>query len=517
MLDTVSLRQLFPYLQNEVRLHVERAEPKQVQRTFLDSTASTHLPQPVLEQVVKTLFQYANVHRGEYDASQITTEEFETAYNIAANLVNAQSWREIIFRRNATESINVVMRGVEQEIRDGDNIVVTGLEHNSNYVSWYGLQQLLKRRGINIEMKITPFNHQTGEVDMKFLERAINNRTKIVAVTGASNFMGTKPDIIKIGELAKASKYKHTLSQEKGSYFLVDGAQLVPGDPVDVQQIGCDFLAWSFHKMCLPLGVGGLYARQTVMEQFTPDLFGGDMVEDVKPGEVKYKPLPWRFTAGTPNILGTIGVGYGIPILINMALGHYSPEAGDDVERLGKRTVVDILMHTQCGDFEFPYTVPQENADNFRLYITRHSDVISMLRDTQARKRKTREVVYQAMSAIQEHKSTLTQYALDEVSKIPEVTVYGPQDASERAGLIAFNIEGRSHQSTAMELNKLGIETRNGVHCASLAHHYLGLEGSVRMSFYVYNNKHDVKAAVSAIRDVAGRTTERETREPRTA
>jgi len=140
MFDAHVIRMLFPYLGGETVINVE--SPVKNERVFLDNTASTQLPLPVLEQVAKTLFTYANIHRGEYDASQISTEEFERAYNITANLVNAESWREIIFGRNATEMINLVMRCLECEFRDGDNVVATRLEHNSNYVPWYGLGEI---------------------------------------------------------------------------------------------------------------------------------------------------------------------------------------------------------------------------------------------------------------------------------------------------------------------------------------------------------------------------------------
>ena len=430
-----------------------------------------------------------------------TTDEFERAYNVAANLVNANSWREIMFGRNATEMINLVMRGLEYQFSDGDNIVVTALEHNSNYVPWHGLQQNLRRTGKEIDVRIVPFDSRTGEVDMGLLESMVDANTKIVAATGASNFMGIKPDVKRIGEIAHASGHVQQ-DGSSGSYLLVDAAQLVPGTPVDVQDLGCDFLAWSFHKMALPLGVGGLYGKKEVMETLDPFLYGGDMILDVLPGKVEFQELPWRFTAGTPNILGVIGTGVGMEYMINLGRGGLAKK--DEVERVGKRVETAVLMNTPRGDFEINYRVPSELQSMFRAYMQRHPEVVAALRDPAKRLDRTREVVQYAMGEIMQHEEELTQAAIDRLQGVPGITMYGPQDATKRTGLMAFNVDGIEPHALAFALNSKGVEVRNGVHCASLAHHQLGIRemGSVRMSFYVYNDMNDVDKATSAVYEV---------------
>jgi cysteine desulfurase/selenocysteine lyase len=498
MLDSQEIRKHFPFLQRVIQARVDNPNPKG--RLFVDNTASTQLPLEILTGMAQDLFDYANVHRGEYDASQATTERFERAYNIAANLVNAESWREIILGRNTTEMINLVMRSMEYEFRDGDNIVISRLEHNSNYVPWYGLQKLLERIGKKVEVRIAGFDHQTGELDIDHLAKLVDHKTKLVSVTGASNFMGTKPNLRRIKEIASSSGY----SQPNGlprSYFLVDGAQLVPGSPVDVQEIGCDFLAWSFHKMALPLGVGGLYARKEVLETLTPFLYGGDMIEDVEEGSVKYKDLPWRYTAGTPNILGTIATGRGIEFLVNLGLGNLSVQ--EDIERVGRMITTEILLNTPRGDFEVGYTVDEQKQDLFGEYLSQHPDVEGLLRSPEQRLARARSVVKEAMGNILHYEQELTQPALDRLRGNPKIRVYGPLDASKRTPLVAFNVEGWDAKMVAFELNKRGVEVRNGTHCASLAHKEMGLTGTARMSFYVYNNADEVSAAVSALEEVA--------------
>jgi cysteine desulfurase/selenocysteine lyase len=253
--------------------------------------------------------------------------------------------------------------------------------------------------------------------------------------------------------------------------------------------------------MALPLGVGGLYARKEVIEPLEPFLYGGDMIKDVKPGVVEYKDLPWRYTAGTPNILGTLATGYGIQFLMNLGLGNLS--LTDGVERVGNRVLTEILMNTPRGDFEGKYQVSEQDEEVFSEFLEHHPNLIGMLRDPQQRLDRARSMVRTAMTNIMQHEQELTQPALDRLSKNDKIAIYGPLDARKRTPLVAFNMQGWKPGNVAAELNKLGIEVRNGTHCASLAHHEMGLEGTVRMSFYVYNNHEDVDAAVEAVERVA--------------
>jgi cysteine desulfurase/selenocysteine lyase len=505
MLNTQVIRQYFPFLRDSIAIHAENPDGM---RLAVDNTASTQLSLPVLESLVTSLFKYANVHRGEYNASMKTSWDFERAYNIAANLVNADSWREIILGRNTTEMINLVMRMIQDDVYDGDNIVVTRLEHNSNYVPWYGLQQfLLKRRHpINLEVRVVNFEPETGELYMHEIETTVDERTKLVAVSGGSNFMGVRPNIKKIGEIAHASNYSQP-DGSSGSYFLVDGAQLVPCTPVDVKDIDCDFLAWSFHKMAIPLGVGGLYSRASIMETMPPFLYGGDMIEEVAEGDVNYKERPWKYTAGTPNILGTIATGYGITFLMNLGLGNLFLEEGlskeEKMEFIGRNIEVELLMNTPRGDMEAAYKVPARYDSQWNEYLSRHPEVEMALKDPEMRLDAVRKIVRAAMINIRMHEEELTQHAINGLLMIPGVSVYGPFDSEKRVGLVAFNIEDLKPDIVATKLDHYGVEVRSGTHCACLAHRHIGIEGSVRMSFYVYNTLEEVENAVQAVSQVA--------------
>ncbi len=499
MIDPTTTRSQFPFITEGIDI---KARVTRNGRLFADSTASTQLPLPVLERLAQAVFHYANVHRGAYNASELTTEDFERTYNAAANLVNANSWREIILGRNTTEMINLVMRGTASSVRDGDNVVLTKLEHNSAYVPWYALSKSMEKAGKTLEVRVANFDPDSGELDMDDIAGMIDRRTKLVGVTGASNFMGTKPDVQRIARLAHKSGYTQP-DGSKGSYMLVDGAQLVPGCPVDVQDLDCDFLAWSFHKMTLPLGVGALYGKLRVLEQLDPFLFGGDMVDVVREGDVTYKPLPWRFTAGTPNILGTIATGYGISYLMNLALNRVT-NGRADAETVGKQIETEILMNTPRGDFDVRYTVPEALQPQFREYLNAHPDVERLLRNPDERLRTVQRYVATAMNNIMQYEHALTQRAIDGLSALDEVVIYGPTDAERRAGLVAFNIEGMEPATVARELSARDMEVRHGPHCASLAHERMGIDGSVRMSFYLYNTIEDVDRLVEAVDEISG-------------
>lgn len=499
MLKTDIIRKEFPYLTRVINLRA--TDGNGAGRLFADSTASSQLPQAVLENLANATFDYANIHRGEYNSSQKTTEDFERTYNISANLINADSWREIILGRNTTEMINLVARGTAFQFRDGDNIVVTRMEHNSNYVPWYSLSQNMAQVGRSIEVRVVDFDRKTGELDMKQMKKYIDSKTKLVGCTGASNFLGTKPNLPSISEIAHSSGYSQPDSS-KGSYFLVDGAQLVPGCPVDVKEIGCDFLAWSFHKMAIPLGVGGLYGKKQILEQLDPFLYGGDMVEDVSEGNVTYKGLPWKFTAGTPNILGTIATGHGINFLINLGLGNLGDRTNP--RTLGKQLETEILMNTPKDDFSIKYTVPAELQESFGRYLQENPDTYEMLTDPERRGVETRRRVNTAMTNIMNHEHELTARALEGLLENRHVTVYGPKDFRRRTSLVSFTLDQIPFETAAKAFNRKNVEFRHGPLCASLAHKHYGIEGSLRMGFYVYNTLDEVDRAVYAVNEVSG-------------
>jgi cysteine desulfurase/selenocysteine lyase len=510
VLETKNLRRLFvPY---SPRTHIVMANQQPGKRVIVDNTASTQMLTPSLERMVETLARYANVHRGQYAASLQSSIDFERAYNSAANLVNSESWRDIILGRNATEMINLVMRCLQEEFRDGDNIVLSRLEHNSNYVPWYGVQQILLQRypPRRIQIRVVDFDLDSGELDMNQLAGYVDSRTKLVTVTGASNFLGVRPDIKAIGNIARQSCYEQP-NGLRGSYFLVDAAQLIPSVATDVQEIGCHFFAWSFHKICLPFGVGALYARRDLMEQFPPFLYGGDMIADVSEGRVIYNAAPWKYTAGTPNILGAVATGFGIADFINMGLNSLVPPThasrGELDHVLAQKIIVEDLMNTARGDTGVRYEAPHEHQGIIGDYLARFPDLARSLQSESGRIKAVKTFVGAAINNIRDHEERLTQYALDLIDQIPGVIVYGPRNARKRANLIAFSVLGMNPHYVARRLNDYDVEARSGHHCACLAHHRYGLlptpdMGTVRVSFGPYNDYEDVEKTVYAIKQV---------------
>lgn len=274
-------------------------------RVVTNNAASTQPPRPLLDLYRSLIPAYENVHRGQSDASRYTTDRFEAAYDTIAQWLNAPTRRCIATYRNTTEAINAVMYSLLTEFRDGDNVVTTMLEHNSDYVPWHGLcREILPRFGRRVELRIARFDHRTGELDLDHLASLVDERTKLVCCTGASNFLGAKPPLPVVRAIADAGGYAQPTG-ERRSRLLVDAAQLVPSSFVDVQALDVDYLAFSFHKMMAPFGVGVLYAKERLLESSLPFQYGGDMIADgqVFPDRVEYNALPWKFSAGTPNIV----------------------------------------------------------------------------------------------------------------------------------------------------------------------------------------------------------------------
>jgi cysteine desulfurase / selenocysteine lyase len=425
-------------------------------RIVTNNAASTQPPRELVELHGALTAGYENVHRGQSSASQEMTRLFEASYDTIAAFLGAPTRRSIAVYRNTTEAHNAVMYSLLTQFRDGDNVVVTTMEHNSNFVPWHAMcREILPAFGRRVECRLAGFDPETGELDIDHLSSLIDERTKLVCCTGASNFLGTRTPLPRIRALATASGYTQP-NGERRSYLLVDGAQLVPGTLVDVQALDIDYLSFSFHKMLAPFGVGVLYARQTLLESARPFLYGGDMIAEgrVFPDHVEYADLPWKYAAGTPNILGTIASAHALRILIDLAL-------------------------TPRRHRYFGAETPLEHAD-----------------------------VEEAMDRVAAWGRRLTATALERLTAIPGLTVYGPRDAARRTSLVAFNVAGHDPIELARGLNDAGVEARAGCHCATLAHRALGLEplGSCRLSFYLYNTVEEVEYAVDALEDVvAGR------------
>ncbi len=436
MLNTKKIRKYFPAIKSG--------------RIVSNNAASTQIPIQLLSLLKKLVVNYDNVHRGQSQSSISTTHMFESSYDTIAQFIGAPSRKNIILYRNTTEAINSVMYSLMTEFKDGDNLITTFMEHNSDYVPWYGLtKEILPKFGINVECRLAKFDPQTGELDLDHLKSLVDNRTKLICCVGASNFLGTKNPIKEIRKIADSSGYNQP-SGEKKSYLLIDGAQTVPNIFIDVKDLDVDFLAWSFHKMLAPFGVGALYAREELLNKMKPFLYGGDMIAEgkVSSKKVEYNTLPWKFTAGTPNILGTILSAQALRLLMDFSLNP------------GKHVY-------------FMTDKKLESVD-----------------------------VKKAMDNIESHESALVEEALKILNEIPSLKIYGPKDPKHRTSLIAFNCDGASPFKIAEELNKLGVESRAGCHCATLGHYYYKLNppASCRLSFYVYNDIKDVRRACLAVK-----------------
>lgn len=428
----------------------------QEDRVVTNNAASTQPPRELLELYRTLAPQYENVHRGQSEASQATTRLFEAAYDDIARFVAAPSRRNVVIVRNATEAHNAVMYSLLTRFRDGDNVVTTTMEHNSNYVPWFAMcTQILPALGRRVDCRLARFDPVTGALDLDHLASLIDARTKLVCCTGASNFLGTKNPLAAIRALADASGYVQP-NGESRSYLLVDGAQLVPAAFVDVQDLDVDYLSFSFHKMLAPFGTGALIAKEHLLETSLPFMYGGDMVagDEVFADRVGYNTLPWKFAAGTPNILGTIVSGQAVRLLLDLAL-------------------------TPRQSLYFGSATPIEPG-----------------------------TVAHAMRRVGEWTRALTAQALDRLASIAGLTIYGPRDAERRSALIAFNVSGHDPVELARALNDAGVESRAGCHCATLAHRALGLEplASCRLSFYLYNTFDEVDFAIETLAAiVAGR------------
>jgi cysteine desulfurase/selenocysteine lyase len=423
-------------------------------RVVTNNAASTQPPRELVDLFNELVPDYENVHRGQSNASKTTTALFEESYDTIAAFINAPGRRNVVACRNTTEANNAAMYMLMTDFRDGDNVVTTMMEHNSNYVPWYGLcREILPRFGVRVECRLARFDPMTGGLDLDHLASLVDRRTKLVCCTGASNFFGTKNPLHTIRAMTLESGYPQP-DGSRGSYLLVDGAQLVPSTPVDVQDLDVDFLSFSFHKILAPFGVGVLYAKERLLRSARPFLYGGDMIAEgqVTPERVDYNGLPWKYAAGTPNILGTIVSAQAIRLLLDLALNP-------DRHRFFRRKA------------------PIDHAD-----------------------------VKEAMDRIAAHTRRLTRRALDALSRVRGIEIYGPRDASRRTALVAFNIADRNPMDVAEALNSLGVESRAGCHCATLAHRELKLDppASCRLSFYLYNTEAEVDFATSAVDAIVG-------------
>ncbi|WP_338778248.1 cysteine desulfurase [Metabacillus sp. FJAT-52054] len=395
-MDMKSIQKQFPILDQKVN-------GKDL--VYLDSAATSQKPLAVIEAMSKYYREYnSNVHRGVHTLGTRATDGYEGAREKVRKFINASSTEEVIFTRGATTALNVVaLSYARANLQPGDEIVITHMEHHANIIPW---QQAAKATGA--QLKYIPLQ-EDGTISLQDAEETITDHTKIVAVMQVSNVLGTINPVKEIASIA----HRH------GAVMVVDGAQSTPHMRVDVQDLDCDFFAFSAHKMCGPTGTGVLYGRKALLENMEPAEFGGEMIDFVGLYESTWKELPWKFEAGTPIIAGAIGLGAAIDFLEEVGL------------------------------------------DN-----------------------------------IFEHEHKLAAYAMDKMSEIDGLTIYGPK---ERAGLVTFNIEDVHPHDVATVLDAEGIAVRAGHHCAQPLMKWLNVSATARASFYLYNTEEDIDQLVSGL------------------
>jgi len=398
-LDVQRIRADFPILQRQVN-----GRPL----VYLDNAATTQKPRQVIDALVDFYTNTnANVHRGVHTLSVESTDLYEAARERIGRFVGARSPEELVFVRNTTEALNLVaVCWGRANLKPGDEILVTTLEHHSNLVPW---QRVAQETGARIRLI-----HLTadGTVDLDDLRQLLTPRARVVAVAHASNVLGTITDLAEVSEMA----------HRVGAIVVSDGAQSVPNVPTDVYSLGVDFLAFSGHKMLGPTGIGGLWGRRELLEAMPPFLGGGGMIREVFEDRSTWAPLPEKFDAGTPNIADSIALSVAI----------------DYLEELG-------------------------------------------------------------MPNVRAHEIDVAGYALDRLSAIPDVTVYGPRDPAIRTGVVSFNLEGVHPHDAGTVLDDAGIAVRAGHHCCQPLHRLLDVAATLRASFYIYNTRDEVDALVDAL------------------
>lgn len=332
-MNTEQIKKDFPLLENE-------------SITYLDSGATTQKPIQVIKAVEEFYQKYnANPHRGAYSLSVEATEQYENTRTKIAKFINAKHREEIIFSKNATESLNLIAYSYGLDnLKKDDEVVISIMEHHSNLVPW---QKMTKQTGSKLNYMYINENY---EITDKEIESKITDKTKIVGITHVSNVLGT------INNVKKIIKYAH----KKGAVVIVDASQSIPHMKIDVQDLDADFLVFSGHKMLAPLGIGVLYGKKEILNKMTPFLMGGDMIEYVYEQETTFAPLPNKFEAGTQNVEGVIGLGDAIDYIEN--LGY------DKIQEIEHEVISYARQELSKLDYLTLYTTPNEEN---------HSSVIS--------------------------------------------------------------------------------------------------------------------------------------------
>lgn len=401
MYDITKVREDFPILSRTVY-----GKPL----IYLDNGATTQKPLCVLDAMREEYLNVnANVHRGVHWMSQQATDLHEAARETVRKFINARSTTEVVFTRGTTESLNLVASSfVEGCMKEGDEVIVSTMEHHSNIVPWQLQEQ---RKGI--VLKVIPMTDE-GELLLEEYEKLFTERTKLVSVTQVSNVLGT---INPVKEMIR-------IAHEHGVPVVVDGAQSVPHFAVDVQDLDCDFLAFSGHKVYGPTGVGVLYGKEEWLDRLPPYQGGGEMIERVSFEKTTFERPPLKFEAGTPDYIATHGLATALDYVTSLGMDN-------------------ILAHEQ----------------------------------------------------------DLTRYALQQLREIEGMHIYGHRNDSGDA-VISFNVGDIHHMDLGTLLDQLGIAVRTGHHCAQPLMDRLGILGTVRASFGLYNTREEVDALVAGIKRI---------------
>jgi cysteine desulfurase/selenocysteine lyase len=399
VLDVERLRGEFPVLRRETRPGVPLV--------YLDSAATSQKPRVVMEAMTAFYEQHnANIHRGIHRLAEEATEAYEAARARLAAFIGAADPAELVFTRNATESINLVASSWgRSQLKAGDLVVLTEMEHHANLVPW---QMLAAERGI--ELAFIPVTDE-GRLDPAGFHALLERRPRLVAFTAMSNMLGTITPAERMTAEAHAA----------GARVLIDAAQSVPHLPTDVSALGADFLVFSGHKMCGPTGIGVLYARRELLESMPPYQGGGDMIRRVTLKGFTTNDVPYKFEAGTPAIAEAVGLAAAVEFL----------------DGLG-------------------------------------------------------------MPAVHAHEAAITEYAMERLSEVPGLKVYGPP-AVERGGVASFSMAEAHPHDVAQILDSHGIAVRAGHHCAMPIHEKLGLPASTRASFYLYTTRQEIDRLIDGL------------------
>lgn len=401
MFDVTKIREDFPILSRKV---YDRP------LVYLDNGATTQKPLCVLDAMREEYLNVnANVHRGVHYLSQQATDLHEQAREKVRKFINAGSVNEIIFTRGTTESLNLVVSSFcDGFMSEGDEVIVSVMEHHSNIVPW---QLQAARKGISL--RVIPMNDK-GELLLDEYEKLFTERTKIVSVTHVSNVLGTVNPVKEIVRIA----------HEHGVPVMVDGAQSTPHFAVDVQDIDCDFFAFSGHKMYGPTGVGVLYGKEDWLDRMPPYQGGGEMIESVSFEKTVFEHLPFKFEAGTPDYVATHGLATAIDYISSIGI--------DNISR---------------------------------------------------------------------HEQELTRYCMERMQEIDGIRLFGT--ANNKDAVVSFLVGDIHHLDMGTLLDRLGIAVRTGHHCAQPLMIRLGIQGTVRASFAMYNTKEEIDVLVEGIKRVS--------------